>query len=124
MAHRLEPRDGCDFLTCTRVIERLRDEFDNVDADADQGSDDVGDMIAKLIELKAPQSIIDDAMAGREQSFRVTIADGPGDDSYISFMLQPNTGPLIGYHSRQHEDTARAIVDRCASALDYQIVVV
>ena len=124
MAPRLEPPTGRDYLPCAEVLTRIREEFDDVDADQDQGSDDVGDMIAKLIELKAPQQIIDAAMAGRDGSYRVTISDGPSDDMYISFMLQPNTGPLIGYHSRQHEEQSRTLLERCAKALGYQIILV
>ncbi len=62
MAHRLEPPTGRDYLPCAEVLARIREEFEDVDADQDQGSDDVGDMIAKLIELNAPQHIIADAM--------------------------------------------------------------
>ena len=123
MAHRLEPLTGREYLPCMEAIVRIREEFDDVDFDQDQGSDDVGDIIAKLIELKAPQQIIDHAMAGRDDSYHVTISDGPSDgDCSISFILQPNTGPLIGYHSRQHEEQSRPLLERCAKALGYQII--
>jgi hypothetical protein len=73
MSHRLCPPEGRPFLEPEEVVERLREEFAFCDADRDQGADDVGDMIAKLIELKAPKPIIDAAIAGRDRSFSVSL---------------------------------------------------
>jgi hypothetical protein len=124
MAHRLMPHPGQDFLEPEEVIERLKDEFDDVIADREQGADDVGSMIAKFIELKAPQQFIDECLAGQDRSYWVSVADDPTSEDDISFIIQPGVGPLIGYRSKQHEDAARPLLERCAAALNYQIVLV
>ena len=124
MAHRLEPPKGRADLDPKKIAHLLREEFTYCAIDAEQGADDVGDMIAKLIDLKAPQEIIDKAMAGREHSFRVTIADDMASEDYLSFFIQPETGPLIGYYSAQHEAATRPLLERCARALGYEIILV
>ena len=101
-----------------------REEFASCDADRDQGADDVGNMIAKLLELKAPKPIIDAAIAGRDRSFSVTVADDMASEKYLSFIVRPAEGPLIGYHSAQHEAEVRELVERFAKALDYEIFLV
>ena len=124
MSHRLCPPEGRPFLEPEEVVERLREEFAFCDADQDQGADDVGDMIAKLIELKAPKPIIDAAIAGRDRSYSVTVADDMASENYLSFIVRPGEGPLIGYHSGQHEEAVRSLLERCARALDYEIFLV
>ncbi|MEZ6141878.1 MAG: hypothetical protein R3B84_15005 [Zavarzinella sp.] len=84
----------------------------------------MGDIVVKLIELKAPQIIIDQQIASRERSYRVVLADDMASDDYLSFILQPDEGPLIGYSSGQHEDAVRPLVERCAKALNYRIKLV
>jgi hypothetical protein len=79
-------------------------------------------MLAKLIELKALQAIIDDVVAGRERSVRITIADDMASDDYLSFIVRPNDGVLIGYYSAQHEAATRSLVERCADVLGYKTV--
>ncbi len=53
MGHRLKPSDGMPYLAPAEVIERLRDEFACVDADAEAGADHVGDMIAAFLRMKS-----------------------------------------------------------------------
>jgi hypothetical protein len=124
MSDRLVPLEGRICLDPEEVVSRLREEFAYCDADADQGADDVGDMIAKLIELKAPQAIIDKAAAGRNRSYSVVVADHMDSENHLSFMVRPDDGILIGYHSGQHEASVRSLVERCAHVLDYDIVLV
>jgi hypothetical protein len=124
MAHRLEPRKGRPYLDPEEVVRRLRDEFVHCEADADAGADITGDMIAKLIELKAPQEIIDAAVAGRERALRITVADDAATDDYLSFVVQPDEGPFIGYYSAQHEAATRPLLERCARTLGYKIILV
>ena len=124
MSHRLEPSGDRPCHDPNEVALRLCEEFAYCDVDAEQGKDDVGDMIAKLIELNAPQFIIDDAMAGREQSLRITVADDTTSEDYLSFLVRPNEALLIGYRSGQHEAATRLLVERCARALDYEIFLV
>jgi hypothetical protein len=124
MSHKLYPFKGRPFLKPEEVVERLREEFGFCDADQEQGADDVGDVIAKLIELKAPQPIIDAAIAGRNRSYSVTVADDMASKKSLSFIVRPGEGLLIGYHSAQHKGEVRDLVERCAKALNYEIVVV
>ena len=124
MSHRLEPHAGQAYLDPREVATRLQEEFSCCDIDAEQGMDDAGDMLAKLIELKAPQAIIDEVSAGREHSLRVTVADDNASDNYLSFLVRPNNGLLIGYYSATHERTCRPMLERCATALNYQITLV
>ena len=67
MSHRLEPPAGRPYLDPEEAVRRLRDEFAFCDADPNEGADRTGAMIAKLMELQAPQEIIDAALAGRER---------------------------------------------------------
>jgi hypothetical protein len=118
------PHPGQDFLEPEDVIERLKDEFNYVVADREQGADHVSSMIAKFIELNAPQQFIDDCLAGQDRSYWVSVADDDATEDDIGFILQPGVGPLIGYHSQHHEDAARPLLERCAATLNYQIVLV
>jgi len=122
MSHRLEPRAGALLLDPNEVARRLRDEFEHCEIDREQGQDHVGDMLAKLIELNAPQAMIDEVSAGRDRSLQVTVADDSASEDYLTFIVQPNDGILIGYFSAQHEKATRPILERCARALGYQIV--
>ena len=124
MSHRLELHEGHPYLEPDEIVERLREEFAYCEADREQGMDDVGDIIAKLIDLRAPQEIIDEQIAGRERSYRVTIADDSASDDDLSFIAQPGVGPLIGYYSAQHEQAMRPLLERRAAALNYRIVLV
>ena len=45
-------------------------------------------------------------------------------DDYLSIIVRPNEGLLIGYSSQQHEDAAKPLVERCAAALGYEIALV
>ena len=73
MSHRLSPRDGQAFHEPEEIARRWAEEFECCDVDAEQGKDDVGTMLAKFIELNAPQEFIDEAMRGRERSLRITV---------------------------------------------------
>jgi hypothetical protein len=121
MSHRLEPHDGRPYLAPREVAPRLKDEFAFCEVDSDQGQDDVGDILAKLIELKAPQAIIDEVIDGRASALRVIVADDAVTDNFLSLIVRQNDGPLIGYHSAQHEAACRSLVIRCADALNYTV---
>ena len=122
MSDRLEPYPGHPYLEPEEIVERLREEFAVCEADREQGADDVGDMIAKLIQLNAPQEWIEARLAGRDRAYRIVIADDPDSENYLSFSVQPEDGPLIGYYSAQHQDATRPSLERCAAALNYCIV--
>ncbi|MBX9790208.1 MAG: hypothetical protein K2Y37_14925 [Pirellulales bacterium] len=123
MAFRLEPPPG-NYHDPFVVVERLRDEFAGCEADAAAGADAVGDMIAKFIELKAPQAIIEEAANGRERAYLVTVADDMASDNCLTFLVRPGAFILIGFHSAQHEAATKPLAERCARALGYQIRIV
>ena len=121
MSHRLEPHDDTSYLTPDDIVSHLRDEFTHVDADRDEGDNIVGDTIAKLIELNAPQEIIAQQMAAQSNAIAVVIADDSTKDDYLQFTVKPNEGVLIGYFSAQHEAATRPMLERCARVLNYRI---
>jgi hypothetical protein len=126
MSHRLVPQDGVSYLAPKEAVRRLAEEFAICEFDNDEGQDHVGDMLAKLIELKAPQAIIDEVAASRETAIRVRVTDdeNPESENYLSLLLRSNDGPLIGYPSASVEALVRPLVERCARALGYTIVLV
>ena len=124
MAHRLEPPEGRPYWTPDEAIERLREEFAEVEVDREEGVDHVGAVIAKLVELGAPQAIIDAQVAAQQQAVRVVIADDPTSGAFLTFVLVPNEGPFISYVSAQHEESVAPLLARCARALTYHAVLV
>jgi hypothetical protein len=124
MAHKLSPSNGSPCLEPAEIARRLHDEFASCKVDSEQGRDDVGDMLAKLLALKAPQSLIDEVMTGRDRALRITVADDALSDNDLSFFVRPGDGFLIGYRSAQHEAAARTLLLRCALALGYEVKLV
>lgn len=125
MAHLLEPTADGVHLDPSQIASLLQDEFTVCLVSREQWEDDVGDMIAALIRMKAPQEVIDKAVAGRDRSLSITVADDEtAENAYLSFMVRPEEAILIGYHSAQHEAAASSLLERCAAALNYQIKLV
>jgi len=120
----LEPHPGQPHLDPREAIDRLRDEFALVDADQDEGADYVGDIIARLIELNAPKEIIDNEVAAQQGSYYVIVADGMFSESCLRLLFKPEEGPLISYSSGEEEEELRPLVERCANALNYCIVLI
>jgi hypothetical protein len=124
MSHKLEPKDGASFLPPQAAIERLRAEFDYVGADRDAGADHVGQMVAAFLRLNAPEATVQFYAARQGDSFQVEVADDSDSEIFIRFALIPDVAPLIGYSSAQDEAASRPLVERCARALNYRIVLV
>lgn len=124
MSHRLEPKTGEPYLPAEEVARRLSEEFESCKIDAEQGQDDVGDMLAKLIALNASQAIIDNIAASRASAVRITVAEDDATDDYLSFIVRDGEGPLVGYYSAQHEEATRPLVERCAATLGYQVILI
>ncbi len=121
MAHRLSPKPGRRHLTPSEVIRRLREEFAIVEADRDAGADHVGDMIAQFLRMHAPQEIIEAHRKAQPEAIRVTVADEPEAEAFLSFVTMPEAGLFIDYHSSQHEQATEGLLRRCAEALGYEI---
>jgi hypothetical protein len=120
--HRLEPLEGRPYLDPEEIARRLREEFASCEVDAEQGQEDVREMLAKLREMRAPKAVIDQVAAGRDRSLRITVADESGSDDSLSFMVRPDDAILIGYFSAEHQTATRPLVERCALALGYEVV--
>ena len=74
----------------------VRGEFSHCTADRDEGDSIVGDTIAKLIELNAPQDIIDQQIAAQSGSIAVVIADDMSSDDYFpDHLVDKGKGLLI-----------------------------
>jgi hypothetical protein len=53
MGHRLEATGGKSYLSPQTVVEIVQEEFACVDVDQSAGADQVGDIIAHLLRIKA-----------------------------------------------------------------------
>lgn len=124
MSHELKPKDGAPFLAPVEAISRLRSEFDYVTVDSDAGADHVGEMLATFLRLKAPETTVQFYSSRQKQSFMVEIADAADTDLSVYFALVPDVALLIGYSSAQDEAVCLPLVERCARALGYQVVLV
>lgn len=121
MANILFPADGVAYLDPEEVVRRLRGEFDYTAIDRNEGSGVVGEIVAKLVELNAPQEVIDFQLAAQDRAIQVVIADDALSDNCLQFTVKPNSGIFVGYLSREHEISTRSLVERCATVLGYQI---
>lgn len=126
MSHKLFPREGDRYLKPDEVALRLADEFAICEVDREAAYEMVGDMIAKLIQLKAPQEVIDRAVEGRASALMVFVADAEesAKKAYLNLNVRPEEGILIGYSSRSHEQSTWPLVERCAKALGYEAMLV
>lgn len=135
MGHRLKPHDGMPYLAPAEVVDRLRDSFGHVDADADAGVDHVGDMIAHFLRMKAgyerwkeppPYAAEIDAEierleAVRSEAVSVVVTENPADeDTSFSFDVIPGEDIVIGYANARHEQVATPLVLRAAESLNYK----
>jgi hypothetical protein len=121
MAHQLAPRPGRPYLSPREIVRRLREEFAYVEPDREAGADHLGDMIVRFLHAGAPLEIVEKHRRAQEQAVRIVIADEPTGDAYLDFVAMPDEGLFIGYESAEHEESARALLRRCAGALGYEI---
>lgn len=115
----LSPRNDSTALSYSDIVSRLQSEFSDRMSVNDISEPDVDDMVAELIELDAPQEMIDDARTG--VLLRVSIFDLEFSDDTVTFDLAPNTLSLVGYYP----DTGNvlALLERCANALGYSLTI-
>ena len=125
MAHRLDPKSGRSPLGPEEVVRRLRQEFVAVDEDREAGARHIDQMVAQFRRMNAPGEIIEAHLRMRDEAIHVVVTDDPtSEEAYLSFTVMPGEGLFIGYHSRQHEDAARPVLEQCAQALGYEIELV
>lgn len=121
MPTRLLPPEAGPKLSAAEIVRRVRDEFEHVETDAEEGQDQVGTMIETFVRLKAPRAILDWHVSVQESAVHVWVSDDPTDElAYVTFVAMDGGDVFIGYSSQQHQDRARPIVERCQRALGYE----
>jgi hypothetical protein len=129
MGHRLSPLSGV-FLAPDEVVRRLHLEFAALDANAEEGREYVRNMLTRVLELKARGIDRGDDYAGRLQraephSVALFIADDASAEyAHLSCCCMPGEPLFFSYTSRQHEEAARPLLERCARVLGYAIALV
>lgn len=119
---KLIPPDGRDPHPVQDIIERLRDEFQIVDADPDAGQDHVAGMIAATLRFS-------DTLPGKQerlawfhsiQHSAVYVVFGDDYGVQAGCCVMPESELFFG--SRDEVDgPARPLVVRAASALNYDL---
>ena len=117
---KLYPHEGAPWLDNQDVIERLRDEFECVEVDAEQGRDHVADMIAATLRfsdaMPGKQERIEELQRLQDVSVFVCFGDDFGDAA--TCCLMPESELFFGSPDEVDGD-ARPLVERCARALNY-----
>jgi hypothetical protein len=109
-AHSLLPAPGRPFLGTEEVVKRLRGQFSFFAASPHQ-----------LIRESAPPAAMDAAVAGRDCTFSVIVANDAETSDYLNFEVRPGDGILIVYRDEQHLVAVRSLLERCARLLDYDV---
>src|SRR6476620_5234919 len=103
MAHSLFPPSGQHLHAPQAALARLRAEFLYVVADRERAYNEVGDAVVRLIQLRAPQHLIDLTIADQADAIWVTLADSAHDDRKLQLTLRKNQAPMVGYASYDEE---------------------
>jgi hypothetical protein len=119
---KLFPPEGRDALPVKKVIRRLRDEFDVVDADPDAGQDHVAGMIAAALRFS-------DSLPGKQQRL-AWLQSVQNDAVYVSFgddlalvascCVMPGSELFFDDPDAIH-GPARPLIERAAAALGYTV---
>ena len=119
------------MLTAAEVVDRLRTEFAYVEADSDEGTRRAL-ALADWIEARPAAAFLGQHAAWLKHAKRLR-ALAPGEAMGITFGDAPD-GPTLhtvvlpgdvikfGYGSEEEERRLRPLVDRCAQALDAEVV--
>jgi hypothetical protein len=119
---KLFPPEGREALPVAEIIRRLRDEFAVVEADPDKGQDHVADMIAATLRfsdaLPHKQEQLAPLQSVQEDAVYVTFGDEL--DPVACCCLMHDSELFFGYPDEVH-GPARPLVERCATALGYEL---
>lgn len=119
---KLYPPEGGDPLPVVEVIRRLREEFDVVEADADEGQDHVAGMILATLRFS-------DSIPGKQErlAWLQSVQDAAvyvtfGDDlrAVAACCVLPDSELFFGRPDEVH-GPARELVERAAEALGYTL---
>lgn len=119
---KLFPPEGRAALSIAEVMERLRDEFDVVLADPDEGQDHVAGMIAVTLqfsdELPGKQERLEWLQSVQNDAVSVTFGDDLGLLANCCLMTDSE---LFFGNPVEVDGDARPLVDRAAAVLGYTI---
>lgn len=119
---KLFPPEGRDPLSVDEITERLRDEFDEFTADADEGQDHVAGMIAAILRFS-------DAVPGKQEELEwlqsiqdeaVYVSFGDELSVIASCCVMPESELFFGSPDEVDGD-ARPLVERAADVLGYAV---
>jgi hypothetical protein len=133
MGHTLFPNIDDQYLQPEEIVRRLRAEFEYVDADPEEGMSYLLEMIDRFekmtpemaqmyqrVNLDVPTHIQSlRSMLGK--AIYIVVSDRSDfQNDYIRFVAMPDTAPLIGYSSGEHEDAAAPLLKRMCGILGYR----
>jgi hypothetical protein len=127
MAHKLVPIEGKPFLEPAEVVSRLRDEFDIVEVDADEGRDHIQAMLLQFIKMKQGgmagcDEHIEHLQKVEADALMVVIADDrKSEDALLRFAVIPGEPIIIGYFNGRHQELSEPILKRASEVLGYSI---
>jgi hypothetical protein len=111
----LQPKRGRSWLTSRQVVRLLRQEFEYVHADFDQGWDDVRECLPALIENGAAEAVLLRIDSSSWGAVKVRLSDdGPDASVSLEFVVVP--GEAIKVLHRMLEID---LLKRCVNALGY-----
>jgi len=126
--NRLVPKEGGRYLPPGEVIERLQQEFAQVDVDIAKGEVHVLNMIAQLTRMQdfspppASSEDIERLRSAKNEARYVTVmGESKDQDAYLTTCIIPGETLFFDYSSARHEMMARPLLERIAAALDYEI---
>lgn len=128
MGHELTPKNEA-FLPVEEVIKRLQREFAFVDVSREQALEQIDGMLkyGEQIAAQVPEAAAISARLRqvRDHSVMIGLADKRRfGKAYLNFLLKPGHPISIDYEGGKHEDAAKPLLERAASALDYEITLV
>src|ERR1043165_9407198 len=103
MTHKLTPAEGKHFLPPEDVVRRLRDEFEIVEVDAEEGKEQVQSMLLQLIKMQQGglagcEEKIAQIQKVQAEALMVTVSDDPqSQDAMLRFLLIPDSQIIVPY---------------------------
>jgi hypothetical protein len=117
---KLWPAEGQKALLVAEIIERFREEFENVHTDAVAGQEHVGAMITATLRfsdaIPGKQERLESLRSVQSQAVLVSFGDCP--ELVVSVCVRSGSELFIDSPKALHGD-ARPLVERAAHALDY-----
>ena len=129
MAHELTPKANRPPLPIDEIIRRLRESYRHVELDVERASRELDESARYMAGTGWPHYDAADIARSRQAIGRavyVSLADDANAGlAYLSFLLEPEHDKIfIAYESGVHEEESRALRDRLARILDYDIELV